>query len=139
MNSKVEWVSSNQEDYSNLFRKGAEDNFERLNHYTTLNPGKAVPVHLYDNVQEGQGERQDNTVIVKNITPTQQALEIAKSEMKDNEENGKSSTKKIVPVYKKKSKSGKAQSTKKFSTGKLSRKRSASELTPLEKSLLRTK
>ena len=124
MNSKVEWVSSNQEDYSNLFRKGAEDHFERLNHYTTLNPGKAVPVDLYDNVQEGQGEmNRVDTVVVQNITPTQQALEIAKSELKDEENQG--TTKKIVPVYKKKSKSGKAQSTEKFSTGKLSRKRSA--------------
>ena len=140
MKSKVEWISSNQEDYSNLFRKGTEDDFQRLNHYTTLNPGKAVPADLYDRVQEGQGDmNHSKNIVIKNITPSQQALEIAKSEMKHDRKIGKGPSKKIVPLYKKKSKSVKAQSTKKASTGRRAKKRSSSQLTPFEKSLKRKK
>ena len=140
MTSKVEWVSSNQEDYSNLFRKGAEDYFERLNHYTTLNPGKAVPVDVYDRVQEGQGDMAPSkNIVIKTITPSQQALEIAKSELKHKLKKGKGPSRKIVPAYKKKSKNVKSQSAKKSSTGKSSKKRSSSKLTLFETSLKRKK
>lgn len=132
----VEWTSSNQEDYSRLFQKGVQDNFQRLNHYTTSNPGKVIPADLYDRVQEGQGDMAPSkNIVIKTITPSQQALEIAKSELKHEVKKGKGPS----SVYKKKSKRAKPQSTKKSSSGKTAKKRSSSQLTPFEQSAKRKK
>ena len=132
----VEWTSSNQEDYSSLFQKGAQDNFQRLNYYTASNPRKPIPADLYDCIQEGQGNMAPSkNIVIKTVTPSQQALEIAKSELKHEVKKGKGPT----PVYKKKSKRAKSQSTKKSSSGKTSKKRSSSQLTPFEQSAKRKK
>ena len=125
--TSVKWISNanNGEEYERFFKKACDGGHQLLSRY--LKPGMSVPVDILSDVQTGAGEKITKPPPIQNVSPTQQTVEIARSELK---RENMSSMKK--PKRKKKRHSAKESTSKKTY---IPRKRKASFQTALEQSL----
>ena len=135
----INWISNTDNDDAimRFFKRESEGGYRVVSKYlneTTQRGGGGrargcVPVHVLSSTQTGSGGKCEKEGIIKNVTPTEQAAEIAKSEVsREQKENKgrsiKGSSGRKKPHSKPIRGSVKASSTKRKST---------EELTELEK------
>ena len=138
----VNWVSqsTDQDSYKRFFHRGTEGGYSLISKYlhngSEVGPwrGRTVPVNLFSTAQIGSGEKR--TASVENVTPTQQTLEIARSEMKREEDAHEQTA--IKKSLKPKSSLKPKPTTRKTSAQKSKKQKSKPQLTPLEKSMKKT-
>ena len=97
--AKVEWVKNPDETeaFINFFKKSAQDDYEIECRYKSTHPRCSIPLDLHENIQEGSGESAPK-VTVRNVTPQQQIVEIASSEIKHKQEQDKLKTQSSDPI-----------------------------------------
>ena len=136
----------NDKAYQQFFKRGSEGGYRLVSKYlhNGVRPGvrygTAVPLNIFLNTQTETALPKGKNVNIENVTPTQQAVEIARSELnrEDTAHDQQISVKK--QSSKKKAHSKKKSSTSKSSSRKQPSKRKGDkELTELEKSVKKTK
>ena len=131
MSTNIKWISNanNEQAYKSFFKKACNDNHQMLSRY--LKPGMSVPVDMLSDIQTGGAQSKPQTI--KNVTPTQQVVEMAHSELKREKMQQKENPIKKVTRRKKIHSTTKPAKVK---TSKQRGKRSA-ERTALEESVKR--